>query len=92
MWSTVIRCAGAAGDFPCDTIGQYLEFYDFEYADGRGLAKFTPDPAKAKKFSSRLVAIEYWRTISRTVPRRPDGQPNRPLTAYHILIEELPLA
>jgi hypothetical protein len=91
MWSVVIRCAGVAGDFPCNTIGQYLEFCDFEYAEGRGLASFTTDPAKAKKFSSQLDAMEYWKTISRTVPRRPDGKPNRPLTAYHVLIEELPL-
>lgn len=35
-------------------------------------------------------AIEVYRTISRLAPRRPDGEVNRPLTAYSVIFEGAP--
>ena len=40
------------------------------------------------RFVSIAEAMEYWRTVSTTVPFRPDGKPNRPLTAYTVEIEQ----
>jgi hypothetical protein len=89
--SAVIRYEGVAGPFPTDQhlIGQYLRSCDFEYDRGRGYVTFTPDIDKAMKFTSKAEALEYWRTRSKTVPTRPDGKPNRPLTAYHVMIEDI---
>lgn len=66
----------------------YLESFDFEAHGGQGFALFTNDKAKAKRFADTESAFEFWRTTSKTVPTRPDGKPNRPLTAATIEIEE----
>jgi hypothetical protein len=39
-------------------------------------------------FPDKAAAMAYYFTVSKTVPRRPDGRPNRPLTAYMIEITE----
>lgn len=85
----VIIAQGFADGTPCPHEGQYLQSFDFEAYDGQGWGEFTADPAKAKRFSDKLAAAEFWRTISKTRPRRPDGQPNRPLTALSCEITEI---
>jgi hypothetical protein len=89
MDKIVIICQGAAGPFECNTVGQYLKSCDFEAFGGRGYVKFTTSLHDAMTFPTKGAAWEYWRSQSRTVPLRPDGKPNRPLTAYHVWIEEL---
>jgi hypothetical protein len=64
--------------------GQYLESFDVEAHDGRGTATWTLDPGSAMQFDSLPAAIEAWQTVSRRRPVRPDGRPNRPLTAFHV--------
>lgn len=54
-----------------------------------GLADWTDDLNKALVFSSAVEAWELWRTQSQTVPTRPDGRPNRPLTALNIVVYPL---
>lgn len=44
-------------------------------------------PEQALKFPSFLHAAAYWKMESKSVPLRPDGKPNRPLTAYSVTIE-----
>ena len=91
--TVVIRCLGMAGfsvlngaDAPK---GQYLKSYDPEAHDGQGFAEWTDDPSQAKKFISALDAHALWTTIPKSRPTRPDGRPNRPLTAFSIAVEEL---
>jgi hypothetical protein len=86
----VMVCQGVAGPFRCEHIGKYLETCDFEAFNGRGYVTFTRDVNKAMKFADKTAAFAYWKTRSKTVPTRPDGKPNRPLTAYHVMIEEEP--
>jgi hypothetical protein len=69
--------------------GAMLCSYDPDAFGGFGEAVFTTDRSKAMRFSSALTAMEYYYQQSKVVPLRPDGQPNRPLTAYTISIEEL---
>jgi hypothetical protein len=74
--------------------GQFLESYDPEYtedpADPRtGLAVWTNEVGRAQVFPSAKEALECWRTQSVTKPLRPDGQPNRPLSAYTVSISPL---
>lgn len=71
-------------------IGKYLEWSDPDARGGWGDSRWTDDPAKAKTFGSFMEASACWRERSSKRPVRPDGKPNRPLTAYSITIEALP--
>lgn len=66
--------------------GAYLESYDPEAHRGQGKAKWTDDIAKAMRFATQLEAFDFWRQQSKTMPFRPDGKPNRPLTAFTISV------
>lgn len=68
-------------------IGQYLKSYDPNAHDGRGTAEWTADIDAAMVFSDPTSLLKYWKQVSRVRPVRPDGKPNRPLTAFTILIE-----
>lgn len=57
--------------------------------DGRGETVLTEERTRAKTFANAGEAFEFWRQQSKTVPLRPDGRPNRPLTAY--TVEILPI-
>lgn len=80
-----------------DAIGQELEYdppvllerYDPEYADGRGYAWFTRDPAKAQRFASWFEALNTYEAVPKSRPVREDGQPNKPLGSFSV--EFLPL-
>ena len=65
---------------------RYLVDFDVKEHTGRGPIPTTPDIAKAKHFTNAAEALEFWRTQSRVRPRRPDGLPNRPLTAFTVEI------
>lgn len=69
-------------------LGEYLQAFDPEAHDGRGDATFTPDKSKAKRFKSVEAAHKCWLTQSKTRPLRPDGKPNRPLTAFNMTFEK----
>jgi hypothetical protein len=88
--TAVMKCAGIAGPFHCADVGRYLKWCDFEALNGRGLALFTDDVDKAMKFTSKFEALVFWRTQSKTMPYRFDGKPNRPLTAYHMEVTDVP--
>jgi hypothetical protein len=88
MSAVVIQCVGLAGFHiapgAADPTGLYLRSYDPEGHDGRGDADWTADLAQAKVFASPMEAFEEWRRVPNVLPVRPDGQPNRPLTAYSV--------
>lgn len=70
---------------PCD--GQWLKTFDPEanapnYPTGE--AVWTADVKEAMVFDDAVKAHRFWRQESQRVPRRPDGQPNRPLTVFTI--------
>jgi hypothetical protein len=75
----------------------YLKSFDPDArAPGRpfptGSVAVTKDPDQAMRFASFAVAFETWRTQSTKVPKRPDGEPNRPLTAFSADIQTLQAA
>jgi hypothetical protein len=86
----VIKAVMFANGAPCPHAGTYLKSADFEAHGGIGWMTFTRNPGSALKFDSAGAAIAYWRTRSKTVPTRPDGKPNRPLTALTVEIEDAP--
>jgi hypothetical protein len=77
----------AAGRKP--VLLEYVQSCDVDAYRGHGDAKFTSDVAKAKRFPD-VEAAAYWKRQSRDRPFRPDGQPNRPLTAYNVTFEDVP--
>jgi hypothetical protein len=56
---------------------------------GRGHAFVTVRKDKAKQFADMEAALEFWKQQSKRRPLRPDGKPNRPLTAYTVTFEHV---
>lgn len=76
---------------PGPTEGQYLERFDPEAHSPigpypTGYVWFTPTVERALLFDTVELALETWKRQSRSTPLRPDGQPNRPLTAFTMAI------
>src|SRR4051794_5925047 len=74
--------------------GQLLQYYDPEIKDPRdprrtGYAKWTHDPLMAIVYKTGQEAMAEWMRVSVAVPLRPDGRPNRPLSAFTITIMPL---
>jgi hypothetical protein len=93
----VVRCLGLVGRALAlhhgkTPAGEYLASFEPEAHDGRGLATFTPDRARAKVFPDFKAAYEFIGTRPKKRPTRPDGKPNRPLTAFTLDIEPLDAA
>jgi hypothetical protein len=87
-----IRCAGAAGyglpgEIPDAPVGDYLASYDPEGRGGRGSGTWTPDKSKALLFEDEKAAMEFYQQVSRSCPVRPDGRPNKPLTAFTVVFD-----
>ncbi|HYT08960.1 MAG TPA: hypothetical protein VEL77_15050 [Rugosimonospora sp.] len=73
---------------------RYLVSYDpsHHWANGDydgGLPVTTPDPRDAIQFADAGAAMEMWKRgpSCRCHRLRPDGEPNRPLTAYTVSVE-----
>lgn len=50
----------------------------------------TLNPAHARRFETKGECFALWKLQSTVCPLRPDGRPNRPLSAYTISIEPAP--
>jgi len=80
---------------PPELAGQYLKRFDLnKHAPGRpyptGTAEFSSDPSEALRFACPQAALTAWRAQSTAVPLRPDGKPNRPLTAFTMEVVPIP--
>lgn len=85
--SILMRVAMATTPDQERVLDQWLKTFDVEAFDGRGDAEFTDDPTQALRFKDLAAAIAAWKTQSRRRPRREDGKPNRPLTAFSITFD-----
>ena len=65
-----------------------LKSYDPDGNGGHGDIEVTLDEAEAKRYETAREALEDLRRVSTVMPLRPDGCPNRPLSAYTIEVEE----
>lgn len=52
-----------------------------------GTIRLTPVRANARQFPSSAEAMLAWNAVSQSRPRRPDGRPNKPLTALTVEVE-----
>lgn len=84
----VIQCLGLIGRVMvpdgANPAGLYLKFADFEFQDGRGHVEWTGKVEDAQVFPDSAHALEFWKTVPKARPIRPDGLPNRPLTAFSV--------
>ena len=88
--AVLIVSAGAMSGFDPGSVGKYLAEFDPDFGAGRGLVRWTADKTRALRFADIADAFACWKRPSTVVPLRPDGKPNRPLTAYTITFEETP--
>src|SRR3954453_5487723 len=90
--SCVIKIEGIAGYGPGTTVaknyvGRYVKYYNPNGKGGRGDVQATPHKRYAQQFDSKKEAWEFWNTQSTVLPLQPDGKPNKPLTAFSVMIE-----
>ena len=85
--TVLIKIVGRVVGGPSDLDGQWLKSYDPNAKGGRGDIKGTKLRDEAMRFADMPAAMACWRQASTELPIRPDGQPNRPLTAYTIQVE-----
>jgi hypothetical protein len=76
--------------------GQYVKEYDpnrnGKSPDGQDMLCHlvtTPNLADAMKFADQQAARQRALEVDKRAPTRPDGQPNRPLTAFNIMLEQV---
>lgn len=87
----IMRLYGIAdGEAAFDGPAAYLAAYDADQNGFAGLIAITSDPSKAMRFVDAGEALACWKRQSATMPIRPDGKPNRPLTAFHAEIMDAP--
>jgi hypothetical protein len=65
-------------------VGAYLASYSPEGDDGRGVAEWTRDLAKAMTFATAEAAKACYSAVPYNRPLRPDGRPNQPLTSFSV--------
>jgi hypothetical protein len=68
----------------------YVENFDIEANHGRGAVMWTRHAHEAYTWPSAKEALEDWNRQSETLPLRPDGRPNKPMTAMTIAIVSAP--
>lgn len=49
-----------------------------------GAISLVTDVAKAKRYESARDALDAYNAVSPAIPVRPDGEPNRPMTAFDV--------
>jgi hypothetical protein len=84
----VIRIIGSVLGNATPDDGCYLTLYD-PHAGDHGYIETSSDFARARVFEDAGAAMECWRQVNRNQPTRPDGKPNRPLTAYTVELVKL---
>lgn len=84
----VIKCVGVGADDAGPQVGLYLRDWDLEDRGGRGSSVWVADIYQAAPFASLPAAMGTWKAQCASVPLRPDGKPNRPLTMYSVEITE----
>lgn len=75
-----------------ETYPAWLKDCDHEAADGRGIVMLCSNAGGARLFTEMKHAVAFYQRVPQCRPLRPDGFPNRPLTAYTVEVLGLQLA
>jgi hypothetical protein len=100
--SVAMKLVGLCNGEPSPFDGQYRREFDPSNSDLRhpnGPQRpttcwliTTPNIAEAKHYPSIMEAGEEWARVDKRRPIRPDGKPNRPLTALTVTFDPVPEA
>ncbi len=88
--AVIMRLVQLADGRPNPLDGDYLAWFDLDAHDGLGAFRAARDPAHAMRFIDVAAAFQAMRQQSVVRPLRPDGQPNRPLMSFTVMIEPAP--
>jgi hypothetical protein len=80
----IMQILGEADDIMEQYAPIYLKTFDLEANGGHGAMQCTKDKSEAFKWDSMIDLMMAWKAPSESRPLRPDGKPNRPLTAFSI--------
>lgn len=83
----LLICGGMVLSSNDPDAGKYLKAYDPDTEDGAGRIEWTTEREEAMVFENSVAAMNCWRQVSKTMPLRLDGKPNRPLTRYTVMSE-----
>jgi hypothetical protein len=83
--TTAIQCVQLANG-ALGPAGQWLCNYD----PLTGESGWSSSEDDALRFAGVKEAFEFWNQVLESDPIRPDGKPNKPLTAFTISIEPVP--
>lgn len=73
---------------PSEHDGAFVADYEADVdSAGRARVTFTRDRSEAMQFETQRDAILFYRQVSHVKPKRDDGEPNCPLTAWTVSIE-----
>lgn len=81
----VVAAVGQVDEPNGDPAGAYIKSFEWG-PENRGIAGLTGDPLEALQFDDAGKALDFWRQDRGL---RPDGMPNRPLTAFTCEIVDL---
>lgn len=77
----------AGSELPPADVEVFLASYDPEANGGQGEMIWTTNREDAMTFESVKDAVALYRSVPKSAPIRLDGKPNRPLTAFTVMIE-----
>lgn len=80
-----IICA-ASFDVVTPHDGRYVKAWNPHTPFGVLAVTSTDDVSKARQFTNTAEAMKEWNTVSNIESVRPDGRPNKPLTAVTVEI------
>lgn len=89
-----VKIYGTALGYTTSHDDKWLSYYDLEVDNGIGLIKTSSNPEDALTFNSAKNAMDFCMQVPKCNPIRKDfdNKPNRPITAYNISIEPIPLS
>jgi len=88
--AATIQLIGLVAGIPTEWDGQYVVEYHPRRWTRNIIGAYlvtTPDRAKAHRYPDSAAAWETWRTVRGV---RSDGKPDRPLTTFTVVIENIP--
>jgi hypothetical protein len=73
-------------------VRRWVRAFDPDGSGGLGTIVLTADLDTAIRFANLESAVTFWQQQSTLQPLRDDGKPNRPLTAFTVVVQTLKAA
>jgi hypothetical protein len=91
---TVVRLISRLDRLPTGVDGRFVIDYDPRLTGPLWSESYelltTTEITEARGFANGVEALDFWRQVCPTHPRRDDGRPNRPLAAFSVAFPTVP--